>query len=190
MGTKKNPRERAEDTSFLGKKADKEGLHNPKDSPERAKDTSILGRKAECKALRNITSTVSEERNLRDLHLELITCSPHSSRRRRLIWTFLEFFLRSLPAHGEDLLILQFNKPRLERFRVSRHRAEKFGDLVFMDHGSAKIGDNTFGLLIVSDGATSHLTAYPCKSISTSEVIAEIFGVDGHIPDEPEGDFC
>ena len=40
------------------------------DSCERAEDTSIWGRKAEGEALRNITSKLSEERNLRDLHLQ------------------------------------------------------------------------------------------------------------------------
>ena len=65
-------------------------------------------------------------------------------------------------------------KPRPERSRVSGRRAEKFGDLIFLDHGSAKIGDKTFRFMIILDGATSHLTAYPCKSTSTSEVIAQI----------------
>ena len=52
-------------------------------------------------------------------------------------------------------------KPRPERSRVSGLRAQEFGDLIFLDHGSAKIGDKTFGVLIVLKGATSHLTAYP-----------------------------
>ena len=65
-------------------------------------------------------------------------------------------------------------KPRPERSRVSGLRAEEFGDLIFLDHGSAKIGDKTFGYLIVLNGATSHLTAYPCKSTSSSEVIAKL----------------
>ena len=65
-------------------------------------------------------------------------------------------------------------KPRPERSRVSGLRAEEFGDLIFLDHGSAKIGDKTFGFLIILDGATSHLTAYPCKSTSTSEVISKL----------------
>ena len=37
-----------------------------------------------------------------------------------------------------------------------------------------KIGDQTFAFLIVLDGAISHLTAYPCKSTSPSEVIAKL----------------
>ena len=53
-------------------------------------------------------------------------------------------------------------------------RAEEFGDLIFLDHGSAKIGDQTFGFLIVLDGATSHLTVYPCKSTSPSQVISKL----------------
>ena len=42
----------------------------PKDSRERAEDTPILGRKAESEALLNIMSNLSEERNLRELHLK------------------------------------------------------------------------------------------------------------------------
>ena len=41
-------------------------------------------------------------------------------------------------------------------------------------HGSAKIGDHTFGYLIVLDGTTSHLTAFPCKSTSPSQVISKL----------------
>ena len=62
--------------------------------------------------------------------------------------------------------ILQF-KPRLERSRVNRLWAEEFGDLIFLDHGLAKIGDKTRGFLIVLVGATSHLTAYHYLSIGS-----------------------
>ena len=37
-------------------------------------------------------------------------------------------------------------------------------------------------------GATSHLTAYPCKSTSPSEVMSKLH--DGHFPNEPGGDLC
>ena len=40
-------------------------------------------------------------------------------------------------------------KPRPDRSRVSGLRADEFGDLVFLDHGSTKDGDKTFGFLIV-----------------------------------------
>ena len=52
-------------------------------------------------------------------------------------------------------------KPRPEISRVSGLRAEEFGDLFFLDHGLEKFGDKTFGFMIILDGATSHLTAYP-----------------------------
>ena len=65
-------------------------------------------------------------------------------------------------------------KPRPARSRVSGLRAEECGDLIFLDHGSTKIGDQTFGFLIVLEGATSHSTAYPCKSTSPSEVISKL----------------
>ena len=65
-------------------------------------------------------------------------------------------------------------KPRPERSRESRLRAEKFGDLIFLGHESTKIGDKTFGFLIVWDGATSHLAAHPCISTSPSEVISKL----------------
>ena len=44
-------------------------------------------------------------------------------------------------------------KPRPERSRVSGRRAEEFGDVIILDHGSAKIGDKTFGFLIILDGS-------------------------------------
>ena len=65
-------------------------------------------------------------------------------------------------------------KPRPDRSHVSGLRAEEFGDLIFLDHGSTNIGDKTFGFLIILDGATSHLTTYPCKSIFPSEVISKL----------------
>ena len=60
------------------------------------------------------------------------------------------------------------------RSRVSGLRAEEFGDLIYLDHGSTKIGDQTFGFLMVLDCATSHLTAYPCKSTFPSEVTSKL----------------
>ena len=62
-------------------------------------------------------------------------------------------------------------KPRPGRSRVSGLRPEEFGDLIFLDDGSTNIGDQAFGSPIVLDGATSHLTAYHCKSTFPSEVI-------------------
>ena len=44
--------------------------------------------------------------------------------------------------------------------------------------------------LSVLDGATSHLTAYPCKSTSPSEVITKLHEWMDTLSDEPEGDLC
>ena len=53
-------------------------------------------------------------------------------------------------------------------------RAEEFGDLICLDHGSTRIRHKTFGFLIVLDGATPHLTAYSCESTSPSGVISKL----------------
>ena len=70
--------------------------------------------------------------------------------------------------------VLQFR--RTETGKISRERtsSRRIWRPHLLDHGSAKIGDKTFGFLIVLDGETSYLTAYPCKSTSTSEVIAKL----------------
>ena len=143
-----------------------------RDSRERAEDTSILSRKAEGEALRNIMGKLSEERNLRDLHLKHYhMCTAQFKKRTTHLdipgkYDFYQHVVKTCPFCNSV-------RPRPERSRVSGLRAEEFGDLIFLDHGSAKIGDKTFGFLIVLDGATSHLTAYPCKSTSPSEVTAE-----------------
>ena len=43
-----------------------------------------------------------------------------------------------------------------------------------LDMDQQKIGDKSIRFLFVLDGATSHLTAYPCKSTSPSEVITKL----------------
>ena len=65
-------------------------------------------------------------------------------------------------------------KPRPDRLRASGLRAEEFGHLILLDHGSTNIGDQTCGFLIVLDGATYHVKAYQCKSTSPSVVISKL----------------
>ena len=77
-----------------------------------------------------------------------------------------------------DLNCRNSNKPRPDRSRVSGLRSEAFGDLIFLDHGSTHIGDQTVGFLIVLDGATTNFTAYSCKSTSPSEVISQTSWLD------------
>ena len=77
--------------------------------------------------------------------------------------------LWSPSARCENVPIQQ----RPERSRVSGLRAEEFGHLIILDRVSAKFANETFGFLFVMDGAISHLTPYPCKSTSPSEVITK-----------------
>ena len=73
-----------------------------------------------------------------------------------------------------DLNCRNSTKPRPDRSRVSGLRSGEFEDLIFLDHGSPNIGDQTVGFLIVLDDATSKSTAYPCKRTSPSEVISKL----------------
>ena len=57
---------------------------------------------------------------------------------------------------------------------MSGPRAEEFGDLIFFDYGSTKNGDQTFGFLIILDGATLHLTAFAWMSTSPSEALSKL----------------
>ena len=77
-----------------------------RDSHERAEDTSILGKKAEGEALRNIISKLSEERNLRDLHLKHYHISTAQFKKRT--------------THLDIMPVLQFHKT--ETGKISRER--------------------------------------------------------------------
>ena len=79
-----------------------------------------------------------------------------------------------IPVNVCDLLPACGEGRAHSAIRQSGDLTEEFGDLIFLDHGSTKIGDQTFGFLIVLDGATSHITAYPCKGTSPSEVISKL----------------
>ena len=55
-----------------------------------------------------------------------------------------------------------------------RIKSRKIWRAHLLDHGSTKIGYKTFGFPLVLNGATSHLTAYPCKRTSPPEVISKL----------------
>ena len=57
---------------------------------------------------------------------------------------------------------------------MSGLRAEEFGDLIFIDHGSVKVADKHYAFLIVLDAATSYLAVYPCQTVSASETIQKL----------------
>ena len=117
-----------------------------------------------------------DERNLRDLHRKHYDMSLAQFKKRTThmdipgkVYDLYQHVVKTCPFCNST-------KPRPDRSRVSGLRAEEFEDLIFLDHGSTKIGDRTFGFLIVLDGAISHLTACPCKSTSPSEVISKLHG--------------
>ena len=144
-------------------------------SREGSEDVSIYGRNPVGEALQNIINKLSDERNVRDLHLKHYHMSTAQFKKRTTHLDIPGKVYDDLYQHMEKTCPFRNStKPRLHRSRVSGLRAEEFGDLIFLDHGSTKIGDVSFEFLIVLDGATSHLTAYPCKSTSPSEVISEL----------------
>ena len=143
-------------------------------SRERSEEVSILCRVPDGEALRNIIHKLSDERNLRELHLKHYHMSTAPFKKRT---TYLNIPGKVYDLYQHVVKTCPFcisTKPRPDRSRVSGIRAEEFGDPIFLDHGSTKNGDKTFGFLIILDGATSHLTTYPCKSISPSEVISKL----------------
>ena len=108
-------------TAFLQQKVSR-------DSRERAEDTSILGRKAESEALNNIISKLSEERNLRDLHLKHYHMKTAQFKNRT---THLDIPGQIYDLYQHVVKICSFCntvKPRPERSRVSGLRAEEFGE--------------------------------------------------------------
>ena len=98
-----------------------------RDSRERAEDTSILGRKA--------------KRNLRDLHLKHYHMSTAQFNKRPthldVPGNFCDFYQHVV----KTCPFCNSRKPRPERSHVSGFRADESGDLIFLDHGSAEIGD-------------------------------------------------
>ena len=143
-------------------------------SRERSEDVSSLGRKPDGEALQKIINKLSDVRNMKDLHLKHYHMSSAQFKKRTThldipgkVYDRNQHAVKTCP-------LCNSTKPRPDRSSVSGLRAEEFGDLIFLDHGSTKIGDETFGFPIVLDGAASHLTACPCKSTSPSEVISKL----------------
>ena len=143
------------------------------DTRERS-EVSSLGRNPDGEALQNIINKLMVVRNLKDLHLKHYHMSSAQLKKRtthldspRKVHDLYQHVVKTCP-------FCKSTKPRPDRSRVSGLRADELGDLIFLDHCSTKFGDQTFGFLIILDGATSHLTACPCKSTSPSEVISKL----------------
>ena len=109
-------------------------------SRERPQEVSILGRNPDGEALRNIINNLSDERNLRYLHLKHHHMSTAQFKKRT---TYLDIPGKVYGLYRPVVKTCPFcnsTKPRPDRSRVSGLRAEQFGDLIFLDHGSTKIG--------------------------------------------------
>ena len=110
-------------------------------SRERSEEVSRLGRVPDGEALRNFTNKLSVERNLRDHHLKHYHMSTAQFKKRT---TYLD-----IPGKVHDLYqhvvktcpFCASTKPRPDRSRVNGSRLEEFGDLIFLDHSSTKIGE-------------------------------------------------
>ena len=64
----------------------------------------FFGRKAEGEALRNIISKLSEERNLRDLHLKQYHMSTAQFKKRTTHWDIPGFCMTSISTWGKHAL--------------------------------------------------------------------------------------
>ena len=143
-------------------------------SRERSEAVANLGRSPDGEALQNIINKLLDVRNLKHLHLKHYHISTAQFKKRTThldipgkVYAFYQHVVKTCPFCNST-------KPRPDRSRMSGQCAEEFGDFIFSDHGSAKIGNQTFGFLVVLDGAASHSTAYPCKRIAPSEVTSKL----------------
>ena len=98
-------------------------------SRERSEEVSILVRNP-------IINKLSDERNLRDHHLKHYHMSTAQFKKRTTyldipekVYDFYQHVVKTCPFCNST-------KPRPDRSLVSGLRAEEFGDLIFLDHGS------------------------------------------------------
>ncbi len=57
---------------------------------------------------------------------------------------------------------------------MSRLRATKFGEFIFLDHGVVKVGEKTYCFLLILDAATTFITAYPVQTAKAEETIQRL----------------
>ena len=143
-------------------------------SRARSEEVSSLGRNSDGEDPQNIINKLSGVRNSRDLHMKHYSMSTAQFKNKTThldnlgkVYVLYQHVMKTCPFCNST-------RPRADRSRESGLRGDEFGDTIFLDHGSTKIGDNSFGFLIILDGATSHLSGYPCKSTCPSEVILMI----------------
>ena len=145
---------------------------------ERSKEVSILGKNPDGEALRKVMNKLLDERNSRDPHLKHYHM-PTSQLKKRTTHLDLPGKIYDLYQHVvKTCSFCNSTKPRYDRSRVSGLRAEEFGDLLFLDHGSTKIGDKTFRF-------------FDYFGWSPLEFISKLHEwLNGHVSDDSEGDLC
>ena len=126
------------------------------------------------KALARVIARLDDEENLKTLHLKHYHMSTSQFRKRT---SHLSLPKRIYEAFDRVIKKCNFcneQYPKPQRNRVSGLRAEKFADLIFMDHGTIKIREKPYVFLLILDAATSYLAAYPSVSTGTEEVIKHL----------------
>ena len=103
-----------------------------RNSRERSEEVSILSRVPDGEALRNIINKLSDERNLRDLHLKHHHMST-AQFEKRTTHSDICGKVFGLYQHvvKKNMSVLQFDEAES---RVSGLRPEEFEDLIFLDH--------------------------------------------------------
>ena len=118
-------------------------------SRERSEDVSSLGQNSDSEAFQKIINKLSDVRNLKGLQLKHYHVSSAQFKKRAThldipgkVYDLCQHVVKTCPFCNST-------QPRPDRSRVSGLRPEEFGDLIFLDHGSMNIGDQTFGFQIV-----------------------------------------
>ena len=140
-------------------------------SRERSEEVSIFSRNPDGEAIRNIIHKLTDERNLRDIHLKHNHMSTAQCKKRT---THLDILVKiyDLDHHvvKKTCPFCNSMKPRPDRSRLCGLRAGELGSWI-----NKKWKQNLYiSFLFFLDGSTSDLTANPCKSTSPSEVISKL----------------
>ena len=126
------------------------------------------------KALKRIVTKLKDEKILRDLHLKHYHMATSQFKKRT---SHLKLPSRIYDLYDMVVKRCQYcneNLPQPPRSRISGLRAERFADLIFLDHGMVDIHGRNSIFLLILDAATSYLTAYPCLTSSATEVIQKL----------------
>ena len=153
-------------------------------SSERSEEVSILGSKADREATNKL-----QKGSLRNLHLKHYHMSVAQFKRRT---NHLDILGMIYDLHHHVVKIHPFcksTKPRPDRSRVSGFRAEEFGELIFLDHGSTKWRQNLWISYCLGWSDITFDSISMPKYVSIGSCF-QSSRVDGHFPDEPESNLC